>query len=78
MPSANINLTVQPYRMLTKAEAAHYCRLPVKKFEILCPVAPLEFAGGVKRWDVRDLDRWIESQKTSDQLDDEALLARLE
>ncbi|MBD8877766.1 hypothetical protein [Roseibium polysiphoniae] len=77
MPSAKLNLTVQPYRMLSKVDAAHYCGLAVKKFESLSPVAPVAFADGVKRWDVHDLDRWIESQKASDQLDDDALVARL-
>jgi len=57
MPSATLNLRIQPFRLLTKAEAAHYCRRSIKKFEFQCPVAPIEMADGDLLWDVHDLDR---------------------
>src|SRR5262249_20202172 len=58
-----ISVRVQPFRLLTKAEAAHYCRRSVKKFEAQCPVPPIEMADGDRLWDVRDLDQWIDSLK---------------
>jgi hypothetical protein len=63
MASATLSLRVAPFRLLTKAEAAHYCRRPIKKFEFQCPVSPIEMADGDRLWDVRDLDRWIDSLK---------------
>lgn len=77
MATATLNLRVQPYRLLTKTEAAHYCRRSVKKFEIQCPVQPLKMADGDLLWDVQDLDRWIDGLKTGLLDEAEAALARL-
>lgn len=63
MTVTTLNLRVQPYRLFTKVEAAHYCRRSVKKFETQCPVRPIEMADGDLLWDVLDLDRWIDSLK---------------
>lgn len=77
MATATLSLRLQPYRLLTKAEAAHYCRRSVKKFELQCPVPPIEMADGDLLWDVQDLDRWIDNLK-GEKLDEaEAALARL-
>jgi hypothetical protein len=38
--AATLSLRVQPFRLLTKAEAAHYCRRSVKKFEANAPFHP--------------------------------------
>ncbi|GJE58385.1 hypothetical protein [Methylobacterium trifolii] len=77
MASATLNLRVQPFRLLTRAEAAHYCRRTLKKFEAQCPVRPVEMADGDRLWDVQDLDRWIEGLKGGDASDHDAILARL-
>jgi hypothetical protein len=77
MASATLNLRVQPYRLLTKAEAAHYCRRSVKKFETQCPIRPVEMADGDRLWDVQDLDRWIDGLKTGAMDEAEQALARL-
>src|SRR5262249_9219528 len=45
-----LSLRVQPFRLLTKAEAAHFCRRSVKKFEAQCPVPPIEMADGDRLW----------------------------
>jgi hypothetical protein len=74
---ATVNLRVQPFRLLTKAEAAHYCRRSLKKFEAQCPVSPIEMADGDRLWDVRDLDRWIDSLKNDFGDDTNAIVARL-
>jgi hypothetical protein len=78
MTSATVNLRVQPFRLLTKSEAAHYCRRSVKKFENQCPVPPIEMADGDRLWDVRDLDQWIDSLKHDNVDDANAIVARLE
>ncbi len=77
MATATLSLRVQPFRLLTKAEAAHYCRRSVRKFESQCPVQPLEMADGDLLWDVQDLDRWIDSLKSAKLDEAEAALARL-
>lgn len=78
MPKAMLTMTASPFRMLNKADAAHYCGLPASRFETLCPVPPVELASGTKRWDLRDLDRWLDSLKSADDSSDDALLSRLE
>jgi len=78
MAAASLNLRIQPYRLLTKAEAAHYCRRSPKKFEAQCPVRPLEMADGDLFWDVHDLDAWIESLKAGCGDGVDAIIARLE
>jgi hypothetical protein len=73
MTVTTLNLRVQPYRLLKKTEAAHYCRLSVKNFDTLCPVKPIKMPDGELLWDVQDLDKWIDSLKAAD-----AILTRLE
>lgn len=77
MATTTLNLRVQPYRLLTKTEAAHYCRRSVKKFEAQCPVQPLRMADGDLLWDVQDLDFWIDSLKSGRFDEAETALARL-
>lgn len=77
MPSATLNLVVVPKRMLTKAEAAQHCGRPAKRFEIECPVTPVRFPNGDERFDVRDLDAWIDGLKGGGHDDAEAIVARL-
>jgi hypothetical protein len=78
MTATVINLRIQPYRLLTKVEAAYYCRRPVKKFETQCPVPPVIMADGDRLWDVEDLNRWIETLKGEVTDDANAIVARLE
>lgn len=63
MATATLNLSVVNKRMLTKAEAAHYCGMKVKHFEIDCPVRPVRVANHDLRWDIRDLDEWLDGLK---------------
>ncbi len=71
-----LNLQIQPFRLLTKAEAAHYCRRSTKKFQTQCPVRPIEMPDGDLLWDVQDLDRWIDGLKIGDDTPDQ-IVARL-
>jgi hypothetical protein len=75
--TATLNLKIQPSRLLTKAEAAHYCRRPIKKFDLECPVRPVQMSDGDLLWDVRDLDHWIDSLKHDEDSGSDAILARL-
>jgi hypothetical protein len=78
MPVTTLNLRLQPYRLMTRTEAAHYCRRPAKNFEAHCPVAPIVMPNGDRLWDVRDLDTWIDSLKANGADEAEQALARLE
>ena len=66
MAIATLNLNVLQKRMLNKTEAAEHCGRPVKRFDIECPVRAVRFPNGDNRWDLRDLDAWIDSLKAGD------------
>jgi hypothetical protein len=63
MASATFQLNIIPKRVLTKTEAAHYCGRSISRFSIDCPCHPLRCTNGDVRWDVHDLDAWINSLK---------------
>jgi hypothetical protein len=76
MPTATLNLTIVSKRMLTKREAAEHCGRPLKMFDLECSVSPVKFANGDLRWDVRDLDAWLDTLKAG--IDDvDAIVDRL-
>ncbi|MDP1578350.1 MAG: hypothetical protein Q8L76_16610 [Cypionkella sp.] len=78
MATANLNISVTEKRMMNEAEAASYCGLLAKHFKVCCNVQPLNLGGKVLRYDKRDLDRWIDSEKTGDADNSrEAILSRL-
>ncbi|WP_028753674.1 helix-turn-helix transcriptional regulator [Rhizobium leucaenae] len=54
-----------PPRLLTKSQAAQYCGLSAATFGGTCPVRPISLGVGVRmqRYDVRDIDKWIDSFK---------------
>lgn len=56
--------TITP-RLLTKSQAAQYCGMAVGTFGDTCPVRPIALGHGVRmhRYDVCDLNKWIESLK---------------
>ena len=63
MAAAILSISIQPYRLLTKSQAAGYCSRSARSFEEQVPVAPIVMANGDRLWDVRDLDRWIDGLK---------------
>lgn len=74
-------------RLLTKTEAAEYCRLSLATFNRLCPVRPVDLGSGnarLLRYDMRDLDNWIEELKNGEggngsvDLDSDSYLAGLD
>ncbi len=76
MHAAVLHLTIVSKRMLTVQEAAQHCRRSVKRFEIECPVAAVIFPNGDRRFDVHDLDKWLDSFKRGDD-DADAIVTRL-
>ena len=77
MSVATIKLHLQPFRLMKKADAAHYCARSPKTFEGECPVQPLRMANGDKLWDVVDLDAWIDGLKGARALSNDEILAKL-
>jgi hypothetical protein len=78
MTQTTLNIAVISKRMLTKTEAAVHCGRPVKRFEIECPIRPIQFENGDMRYDLRDLDAWIDSLKSGhDEPDSESIVDRL-
>ena len=77
MTSATLQLNIIPKRMLTKPEAVHHCGRSVKRFEVECDVSPVKFPNGDSRYDVHDLDKWIDNLKTGKASDADEIIARL-
>ena len=77
MTFSTLKIAITPKRMLTQSEAAHHCGRPVKRFAVECPVAPVVFPNGDRRFDVRDLDGWIDSFKVDAVGTADDILARL-
>ena len=77
MATANLNISVTEKRMLNETEAANYCGLPTKHFRTACPVRPVRLAGR-DSYDKRDLDLWIDSEKTgATDMTRDSIVARL-
>ena len=77
MTSATFQLNIIPKRMLTEPEAAHHCGRSVKRFKAECDVSPVKFPNGDSRYDVQDLDKWIDGLKTGKSSDTDEIIARL-
>lgn len=77
MNRAVIEVSLPPYRMLKKAEAASYCGMAAKAFEGHCPVIPVQMPNGLRLWDARDLDAWLDGLKAGDADSDDAILDKL-
>jgi hypothetical protein len=76
MSSAVVNLTVVSKRMLARREAAEHCGRSLKRFEVECNVLPIKFPNGDLRYDVHDLDKWLDKLKDSSE-DSDAIIRRL-
>jgi len=51
-----------PARLVTREEAAHYCRVGLSTFLAICPIRPISLGNSkrLERYDVRALDEWID------------------
>src|SRR5262249_50941589 len=72
MNAAVLHLRIVSKRMLTLQEAAQHCGRSVKRFEIECPAPPVIFPNGDRRFDVHDLDKWLDSYKRGVRIRDKA------
>jgi hypothetical protein len=77
MSTAVVNVTLISKRMLNRREAAEHCGRSPKRFEAECPINPIRFPNGDFRYDVRDLDVWLDTIKNNSE-DSATILARLE
>lgn len=76
MSSATLTVRVAPRRMLTQAEAADYVGVPTKLFAKGCSVRAVDILGQ-RRFDIQDLDAWIEALKDGDVGSEDDIIARL-
>lgn len=54
-----------PRRMLATKDAALYCGVPRSYFSSICPARPVKlYENAHPRYDVFDLDKWIDSVKS--------------
>jgi hypothetical protein len=62
---------VFPPRLLTKVQAARYCGMGIESFTVNCEVKPIRVRSGARglRWDIRDLDEWIDHLKVNSSTD---------
>lgn len=63
--------------MLTLREAADYCGLSAKRFPIDCYVTPVAMPSGVKAYDMRDLDAFLDALKGGEATADDVIFAKL-
>lgn len=61
----NRALPLPSRRLLTTEEAASYCGVSVATFRAHIKVAPVKIGNSV-RFDVHELDRWLDSRRQSD------------
>jgi|tagenome__1003787_1003787.scaffolds.fasta_scaffold19635211_2 hypothetical protein len=59
------NVPLNIPRLLKKQQAAAYCGVSIPTFAAVCPVTPIALGVGkrLERYDIRDLDEWIERLK---------------
>lgn len=77
MSAASINLRILPRRMLSKAEASEYVGISSRKFDGAVSVRPLKMPDNSLRWDMHDLDVWIDHLKSGVVGSDDDIVARL-
>lgn len=63
--------------MLDVREAAEYCGITPKRFPAECGVSPVSMPNGNRRYDMRDLDAWLDSLKGGAASSDDELIGKL-
>jgi hypothetical protein len=60
-------------RLLTKVQAASYCGMGIESFALNCSVKAIRVRSGARglRWDIQDLDKWIDRLKENSSTDSE-------
>jgi hypothetical protein len=77
MSAATFQIKFTPKRMLDEKEAANHCGRKPRQFKVECPVQPIRFPNGDTRYDVRDLDTWLDGLKAGNTDDVDAIVERL-
>ncbi|WP_244619149.1 hypothetical protein [Rhizobium sp. 18055] len=77
MANAMLNIRVVQPRMMSARQAADYVGLPLRRFPRLCSVRPVAMPESEERYDIRDLDRWLDQIKAGDARTDAEILERL-
>lgn len=77
MANAMLNIRIVQPRMISLKQAADYVGLPLKRFPRICSVRPVEMPESEKRYDIRDLDKWLDQIKAGDTEADHDILERL-
>lgn len=54
-----------PPRMLDKGQAAAYCGMCASVFDAICPIGPVEYKPGMRRFDRAALDAWLDGLSSS-------------
>lgn len=75
---AVVHINVSPKRLLNLQDAAGYVDYGTEKFKALCPVKPIEMPCGQLKFDIADLDTWIEIIKKKTAPSAEDFLERLQ
>ena len=76
--TGTFNIRVVQPRLMSEKDAAGYVGLPARRFPVTCPVAPIAMPGGVKLYDIRDLDKWVDAVKAGSADPDDAILSLLD
>ncbi len=77
MTTATFTIKTPPRRMLDLGEAAIYVGVPAKRFSMACGVPPVRMPDGKHKYDIKDLDRWIDAIKRGAEDSDDDILDKL-
>lgn len=77
MANAMLNILVVQPRMISVKQAADYVGIPLKRFPRICTVDPVAMPENQERYDIRDLDRWLDQLKAGNADTDADILERL-
>jgi hypothetical protein len=77
MADALLNIRVVQPRMMSIRQAADYVGLPLRRFPRICTVRPIAMPESEERYDIRDLDRWLDQIKAGNAETDAAIIGRL-
>jgi hypothetical protein len=77
MTNTMLNIKVVQPRMMSMRQAADYIGIPLKRFSRICSVRPVALAEGDERYDIRDLDQWLDHLKAGHADPDNEIVGRL-
>lgn len=78
MANAMLNIRIVQPRMMSIKQAADYVGLPLRRFPQICTVDPVAMPQSGERYDIRDLDLWLDQIKAGNADTDADILERLE